>query len=146
MSIRLRLALLFAIASAVVLSLGAWLFVSVLSSSLLSSVDAQLAAQASHASSYISAGSHIPVTTLSANGPEYVVQVVDGSGNVRGSSADAPTVPIISAATVDQAKTQQVLLTHTATMSTNASLPSLYPAKRGGPSSSEDHSRHSTRP
>jgi signal transduction histidine kinase len=113
MSIRLRLALLFAVASAVVLSLGAWLFVSVLSSSLLSSVDSQLAAQASHASSYIGAGSHIPVTTLGANGPEYVVQVVDGSGNVRGSSADAPTVPIISAATVDLAKTQQVLLTHT---------------------------------
>ena len=113
MSIRLRLALLFAVASAVVLSLGAWLFVSVLSSSLLGSVDSQLAAQASHASSYIGAGSHIPVTTLGANGPEYVVQVVDGSGSVRGSSADAPKVPIISAATVDQAKTQQVLLTHT---------------------------------
>ena len=113
MSIRLRLALLFALASAIVLSLGAWLFISVLSSSLLSSVDSQLAVQASHGSSYIGAGSHIPVTTLGANGPEYVVQVVDGSGNVRGSSADAPTVPIISAATVDQAKTQQVLLTHT---------------------------------
>ena len=113
MSIRLRLALLFAVASAVVLSLGAWLFVSVLSSSLLGSVDSQLAAQASHASSYIGAGSHIPVTTLGANGPEYVVQVVDGSGSVRGSSTDAPKVPIISAATVDQAKTQQVLLTHT---------------------------------
>ena len=113
MSIRLRLALLFAVASAMALSLGAWLFVSVLSSSLLGSVDSQLAAQASHASSYIGAGSHIPVTTLGANGPEYVVQVVDGSGNVRGSSADAPTVAIISAATVDQAKTHQVLLTHT---------------------------------
>ena len=113
MSIRLRLALLFAVASAVVLSLGAWLFVSVLSSSLLGSVDSQLAAQASHASSYIGTGSHIPVTTLGANGPEYVVQVVDGSGSVRGSSADAPKVPIISAATVDQARTQQVLLTHT---------------------------------
>jgi two-component system OmpR family sensor kinase len=113
MSIRLRLALLFAVASAIVLSLGAWLFVSVLSSSLLSSVDSQLAAQASHASSYIGAGSHIPVTTLGVNGPEYVVQVVDGSGNVRGSSAEAPTVPIIPAATVDQAKTQQVLFTHT---------------------------------
>ncbi len=113
MSIRLRLALLFVVASAMVLSLGAWLFVSVLSSSLLTSVDSQLAAQASHASSYIGAGSHIPVTNLGANGPEYVVQVIDGSGNVRGSSADAPTVPIISAATVDQAKTHQVLLTHT---------------------------------
>ena len=112
MSIRLRLAFLFAIASAVVLSLGAWLFVSVLSSSLLSSVDSQLAAQASHASSYLKGGSQLPVTS-GANGPEYVVQVVDASGNVRGSSADAPTVPIIPVATVDGAKTQQVLLTHT---------------------------------
>ena len=113
MSIRLRLALLFAIASAVVLSLGAWLFVSVLSSSLLSSVDSQLAIQASHASSYLNGGSQVPPTTSGANGPEYVVQVVDGSGTVRGSSADAPAVPIIPAAVVDQAKTQQVVVTHT---------------------------------
>ena len=84
MSIRLRLALVFAIASAVVLSLGAWLFVSVLSSSLLSSVDSQPAAQASHASTYLGAGSQIPLTTTGTNAPEYVVQVVDGSGHVRG--------------------------------------------------------------
>ena len=80
MSIRLRLALVFAISSAVVLSLGAWLFVSVLSSSLLNSVDSQLAVQASHAASYLNGGSQVPVTS-GANGPEYVVQVVDSSGN-----------------------------------------------------------------
>ena len=113
MSIRLRLALLFAIASAVFLSLGAWLFVSVLSSSLLSSVDSQLAVQASHASSYLNAGSQVPPTTSGANGPEYVVQVIDGSGTVRGSSADAPAVPIIPAAELGQAKSQQVVVTHT---------------------------------
>ena len=113
MSIRLRLTLLFAIASAVVLSLGAWLFVSVLSSSLLSSVDSQLAVQASHASSYLNGGSQVPPTTSGANGPEYVVQVVDGSGTVRGSSTDAPAVPIIPAAVVGQAKTQPVVVTHT---------------------------------
>ena len=112
MSIRLRLALLFAIASAVFLSLGAWLFVSVLSSSLLSSVDSQLVAQASHASSYLGAGSHVPLTS-GVNGPEYVVQVVDSSGNLRGSSAEAPAVPIISTSEVDRAKTQQVLITQT---------------------------------
>jgi len=112
MSIRLRLAILFAIASAVILSLGAWLFVSVLSSSLLSSVDSQLTTQASHGSSYLNGGPQVPLTS-GANGPEYVVQVVDASGNVRGSSADAPTVPIIPAATVTRAKTQQVSLTHT---------------------------------
>jgi len=113
MSIRLRLALLFAIASALMLSLGAWLFVSALSSSLLSSVDSQLAAHASHASSYLSAGSHIPISTSGTNAPEYVVQVVDASGKVRGSSADAPGVPIISAEQVDRAKGQPVLITQT---------------------------------
>ena len=112
MSIRLRLTLLFAIASAVVLSLGAGLFVSVLSSSLLSSVDSQLATQASHASSYLKGSTSVPVTAGS-NGPEYVVQVVDASGSVRGSSTDAPTSPIISAAQLDLARTQQVLVTHT---------------------------------
>ena len=113
MSIRLRLALLFAIASALILSLGAWLFVSVLSTSLLSAIDSQLTAQASHASSYLSSGSHIPTSTSSANGPEYVVQLVDASGTVSGSSADAPGVPIISANQVDRAKTQPILVTQT---------------------------------
>ncbi len=113
MSLRLRLALLFAIASAVVLSLGAWLFVSVLSSSLLSSVDSQLAVQASHTLSYLNGGSQFPQTTSSANGPEYVVQVVDGSGTVRGSSADAPAVPIVPAAVIGQSKTHPVVVTHT---------------------------------
>jgi two-component system OmpR family sensor kinase len=113
MSIRLRLALGFAIASAMVLSLGAWLFVSVLSSSLLNSVDSQLATQASHASSYLGAGSNVPLTAPGANGPEYVVQVVDASGKVRGSSAEAPAVPIISAGEADRARTQRVLITQT---------------------------------
>jgi two-component system OmpR family sensor kinase len=112
MSIRLRLALVFAISSAVVLSLGAWLFVSVLSSSLLNSVDSQLGVQASHAASYLNGGSQVPPTS-GANGPEYVVQVVDSSGTVRGSSADAPAVPIIPAALVRQATTQRVFATHT---------------------------------
>jgi hypothetical protein len=83
MSIRLRLALLFGIASAVVLSLGAWLFVSVLSSSLLSSIDSQLSTQASHASSYLNGGSQLPLTS-GANGPEYVVQVIAASVFGRG--------------------------------------------------------------
>jgi len=130
MSIRLRLALLFAIASAVVLSLGAWLFVSVLSSSLLSSVDSQLASQASHASSYLTGGSQLPLTS-GTNGPEYVVQVVDGSGNVRGSSADAPTVPIISAAELDQARTREVLVTHTRTDEHERVLAQPLPGRAG---------------
>ena len=43
MSIRLRLAVVFAVASAIVFALGSWLFVAMLSSSLLGAIDAQLA-------------------------------------------------------------------------------------------------------
>ncbi len=131
MSIRLRLTFLFTIASAVVLSLGAWLFVSELSSSLLTSVDTQLAVQASHASTYLGTGSQAPFTTSGKNVPEYVVQVIDGSGRVRASSADAPAVPILPSAAVNQARTQQVLVTHTRNDEHERVLAQPFPGRAG---------------
>ena len=49
MSIRLRLAAVFTVAAAILFTLGSWLFVTELSSSLLGSIDAQLAVQLSGA-------------------------------------------------------------------------------------------------
>jgi two-component system OmpR family sensor kinase len=109
-SIRLRLAIVFALGSAVLLALGGWLFVSVLSSSLLASIDSQLSLQAGRGTSYLSnpaTGASIPGT----NAPEYVVQVVDQTNRVRASSADAGAQPLVSAAVLDQARTHQVLVT-----------------------------------
>ena len=53
MSIRLRLAVVFAVASAVVFALGSWLFVTELSSSLLGSIDSQLAVRLAQAGRYL---------------------------------------------------------------------------------------------
>ncbi len=86
------------------------MFVSVLSSSLLASIDSQLSLQAGRGTSYLSnpaTGASAP----SANAPEYAVQVIDRTNRVRASSADAGTQPLVSAAVLDQARAHQVLVT-----------------------------------
>ena len=52
MSIRLRLAVVFAIAAAILFTLGSWLFAAKLSASLLGTIDAQLTAQLDRAGRY----------------------------------------------------------------------------------------------
>ena len=49
MSIRLRLAVVFTAAAALLFALGSWLFVAELSASLMGSIDAQLGSQLSRA-------------------------------------------------------------------------------------------------
>lgn len=111
MSIRLRLAALFAIASAVLYGVGSWLFVTALSSSLLSAIDAQLAAQLSAASRYVPAscagrprgGSPLP--------GEYVLQVIDSHGRVCGASPDAGSSPLLPPAGLSHARQHRVTVT-----------------------------------
>ncbi|HEX6878606.1 MAG TPA: HAMP domain-containing sensor histidine kinase [Nocardioidaceae bacterium] len=111
MSIRLRLAVVFAVASAVVFALGSWLFVTELSSSLQGSIDSQLAIQLAQAPRYLPASGAV---APGAGGPapgEYVVQVIDSAGRVRGASADAGATPMLSAAELRQAQNSRVLRT-----------------------------------
>ena len=113
MSIRLRLALVFAFASAVVFTLGSWLFVTELARSLQGTVDSQLAVQLGQASRYL------PASGTAARSPgtpapgEYVVQVVDPAGRVRGASADAGGTPMLGVPDLSQARTGRVLATVT---------------------------------
>ena len=110
MSIRLRLAVVFTVAAAILFALGSWLFVMLLSSSLLGSIDAQLTAQLSGASRYLPAhGSAAPAAGSPAPG-EYVVQVIDPSGRVRGASADAGRTPMLSAAVLGWARDHRLVL------------------------------------
>jgi signal transduction histidine kinase len=111
MSIRLRLAVIFAVSSALLLALGGWMFVSVLSASLMNSIDSQLAVQASHGSSYLGSNPITPSANPGTNAPEYTVQVIDGTNRVRGSSGEAGTRPVLSVAVLDQARTREVLVT-----------------------------------
>jgi two-component system OmpR family sensor kinase len=113
MSIRLRLAVIFAVASAVVFAVGSWLFIAALSSSLLGSIDAQLAARLGQAASYLPGG---PARPLAA-GPgspapgEYVVQVIDSAGRVRGASQDAGTTPMLTPAELRKARQGRLTVT-----------------------------------
>src|ERR1019366_9493440 len=111
MTIRLRLAVVFALASALLLAVGGWLFVSTLSNSLMSSIDSQLSVQASHASSYLTSNPSIPTTPSGTNAPEYAVQVIDGANQVRGASAEAGQQPVLSPSHLSEARSQAILVT-----------------------------------
>ncbi len=111
MSIRLRLAVVFALASAVLFALGGWLFLSRLSASLQSTIDSQLAVQLVQAPRYLPA-SDAPAVGSGGPAPgEYVVQVVDRSGQVRGGSADAGTRSLLAADDLQQARRGRLLVT-----------------------------------
>jgi two-component system, OmpR family, sensor kinase len=110
MSIRLRLALVFTIAAAVLFALGSWLFVAELSSSLLRSVDIQLAAQLSGASRYLPAAGRAVPATGSPAPAEYVIQVIDTAGRVRGASPDAGITPLLPAAQLRRARGGRVVV------------------------------------
>jgi signal transduction histidine kinase len=115
MPIRFRLALAFALAAAAVFALGGWLFISALSSAQLRVIDSQLAVQLTQAVRYLPA-----VNGQSRAGPsaspapgEYLIQVIDPGGRVRGASPDTGTAPLLSADQVHQARTGPLSLTQT---------------------------------
>ena len=115
MPIRLRMALVFALALAIAFVLGGWLFLSQLSAATLRSTDSDLAARLSQVS-HDPESETAPITAVIPGGPapgEYVVQVVDGAGQVRRASAHAGHVPLLSAAELHQARRGDVVLTRT---------------------------------
>jgi two-component system, OmpR family, sensor kinase len=131
MSIRLRLALVFALASALLLSVGGWFFVSTLSTSLMSSIDSQLSVQASHGSSYLTSNPSIPTTPAGTNAPEYAVQVIDQVNQVRGASAEAGHQPLLSPSLLSEARTQAILVNITHDGESERVLAQPYPGQSG---------------
>jgi two-component system OmpR family sensor kinase len=108
MSIRLRLALAFAAAAALLFAVGAWLFAAALSAAQLRVIDSQLTAQLSQAARYLPGPA--PAAAASLAPGEYLVQAIDASGRVRG-SPDAGDVPLLSAGQLAQARRSQVWAT-----------------------------------
>src|ERR1019366_7384186 len=104
MSIRLRLAVVFTIAAAILFALGSWLFITELSSSLLGSIDAQLAAQLSGASRYLPAH---PSPALPPGSPapgEYIAQIPAPPGRAGAPGAAAAPAPMLPAAALSRAR------------------------------------------
>jgi signal transduction histidine kinase len=116
MPIRLRLAVAFAAIAAAVFVLGGWLFASGVASAQLSAIDSQLAVQLTQAGRYLpagpaGAGPAAPAAGLPAG--DYVIQVIDSSGHVRGASADAGTAPLVTASQLSLARHDRISVTGT---------------------------------
>ena len=113
MSIRLRVALVFALALAVAFALGGWLFISQLSAAMLRTTDASLAARLSQAGrpSDPEEGSKQPITNYPLVTGEYIAQIVDPAGHVTNSNVG--TTPLLTAAELTRASHGQVALTKT---------------------------------
>lgn len=114
MPIRLRLALAFAAAAALLFAVGGWLFAVALSSAQLGVIDSQLTAQLTQAARYVpgSARTTAPVPAARATPGEYLLQVIDAAGQVY-SSPDAGTVPLLSPGQLEQARHTQIWVTRT---------------------------------
>jgi two-component system, OmpR family, sensor kinase len=113
--IRLRVALVFALALAIAFALGGWLFLSQLSAATLRSTDSALAARLSQVGRDPESET-APVTALPPGGPapgEYIIQMVDGSGRVRRGSLHAGTRSLLTAAELSQARRHELVLTRT---------------------------------
>jgi len=115
MPIRLRLAAAFAAVAAALFALGGWAFASGLSSAQLSAIDAQLTVQLAQAARYLPAGS---ATGAAASVPpppgDYVIQVIDPRGQVRGVSPDTGTAPLVTATQLGQARHGRISVMSTA--------------------------------
>jgi signal transduction histidine kinase len=116
-SIRLRIALVFALALTIVLTLGGWLFVSRLSAAMLRTTDANLAVRLSQAARYTADDeeNNLPPSFLTGKPlpGEYIVQVIDPSGRVTRISPNAGKIPLLTAAELRAARHREILLTRT---------------------------------
>jgi signal transduction histidine kinase len=110
-SIRLRLALGFAVAAAAVFTVGAWLFAATLSAAQLRVIDSQLTAQLATAGRYVTGTAQPAVAAVPG---DYLVQVIDAAGQVAGRSPDAGTSPLLSPSQLEQARQSLVSVTVTA--------------------------------
>ena len=112
MPIRLRLAVAFALAAAALFALGGWLFASGLSSAQLTTLDSQLTAQLAQAGRYLPAGSTGSGGTGLPAG-DYLIQVLDAGGRVRGASGDAGTTPLLTQGQLSRARQGRISVTRT---------------------------------
>ncbi|HLJ99120.1 MAG TPA: hypothetical protein VKU39_04340, partial [Streptosporangiaceae bacterium] len=113
MPIRLRLTIAFAVVAAAVFAAGSWLFVANLASAQLAAIDSQLSAQVSQAGQYFpgTGQGQSPGVAAAPQPGDYVIQVIDPSGNVRGASHDAGTVPLVTASELAQARGARISVT-----------------------------------
>ena len=104
MSIRLRVALVFALALAIAYALASWLLIGQLSAAMLRSTDATLAARLTQSarSSDSEEGAKPPITNPRPVAGEYIFQLIDPAGRVTNSNVG--TKPLLTPAELYQAR------------------------------------------
>jgi signal transduction histidine kinase len=107
MPIRLRVALVFALALAIAFTLGSWLFLSRLSAAMLGTTDAALTARLSQAARYSEDDGGPAINTGALAPGEYIVQIVGPAGRVLHSSAR----PLLTRAELSRARHGEIKLT-----------------------------------
>jgi signal transduction histidine kinase len=110
MPIRLRLALAFAAAAAVLFAVGGWLFAAALSSAQLGVIDSQLTARLAQAARYVPGTA--PAAAATAVPGEYLLQVIGATGQVYG-GPDAGAAPLLPPGQLGQARDAQIWATRT---------------------------------
>jgi len=108
----MRLATLFTVGAAIVFSLGAWLFVTQLSGGLLSLLDSQLRTNLSQAGRLVAPPAKGTTGVLALPG-QFVLQVFDASGHLRGSTPDSGDTPLLSGTQLRRAQTASFATTAT---------------------------------
>jgi two-component system OmpR family sensor kinase len=113
MSIRLRVAAVFALALAIAFALGSWLLVSQVRTVVLNSVDAGLAVQLGQA------GRLLPASGSAGGSPgqlapgDYLIQLIDPSGRVAAAGPDAGDVSLLTPVLQRSARQRRVVVTTT---------------------------------
>lgn len=112
MSVRLRVALVFAFAMAIALTAGSWLLVSQVRAVTLASVDTGLTSNLSRAGQLLTAGPSGSGRSELSYG-DYVYQLIDGTGAVRAASGEAGRSPLLTPAQLEAARAGGVTVTRT---------------------------------
>jgi two-component system OmpR family sensor kinase len=138
MPIRIRLALILALATALAFTVGGWLFVGALSDNLRQSLLAELHARAGAVSQQLQSGTPGVGTTAPTGTPDLsdsqdVTQVLDENGRVLASSGLASNTPLLSPADVRRARHGPVVIEATPPGSTADSLIVAEQASDGRP-------------
>jgi signal transduction histidine kinase len=113
MSIRLRVAAVFALALAIAFAVGSWLLVSQVRTVALNAVDAGLAAQLSRASQLLPASGSASGSPGQLAPGDYLIQLIDPSGRVAAAGPDAGDVSLLTPALQRTARERRVVVTTT---------------------------------
>ncbi len=110
MSIRLRLAVVFAVASAMLITMGGWLFVEP-AVGLAAGLDRLPARRPADPGRALRPDVGCPARNERPGSGDCIVQVVDGSGQLRGGSADAGSSSLLGAGDLQRARRGRLLVT-----------------------------------